>query len=118
LRHQLGYGGVVFSDDMEMKAVSDHYGPGEAAALAARAGIDAMVFCHDLTKAVQALEFLYAEAEKDPALHARVETSYRRIGALKQRWLKKFSGAADNAIEDRLTRLNHRSIVEAIHGSL
>ena len=35
LRQQLGYGGVVFSDDMEMKAVSDHYAPGEAAATGA-----------------------------------------------------------------------------------
>jgi beta-N-acetylhexosaminidase len=118
LRHQLGYDGVVFSDDMEMKAVSDYYDPGAAAALAARAGVDAMLFCHDLEKAVQALEFLYAEAEKDPALRARVETSYRRVGALKQRWLKEFSGAADDVIEDRLTQLNHRSIVEEIQGSL
>jgi beta-glucosidase-like glycosyl hydrolase len=103
---------------MEMKAVSDYYDPGAAAALAARAGVDAMLFCHDLEKAVQALEFLYAEAEKDPALRARVETSYRRVGALKQRWLKEFSGAADDVIEDRLTQLNHRSIVEEIQGSL
>ena len=36
LRHQLGYDGVVFSDDMEMKAVSDRYSVEEATALAAR----------------------------------------------------------------------------------
>lgn len=118
LRHQLGYDGVVFSDDLEMKAVSDHYAPGEAAALAARAGIDVMLFCHDLAKAVQALEFLYAEAEKDPALRAQVEASYRRIGALKQQWLKEFTGAAENELEDRLKNLDHRRIVEEIHGSL
>jgi beta-N-acetylhexosaminidase len=118
LRHQLGYDGVVFSDDMEMKAVSDHYEAGEAAALAACAGIDALLFCHDLAKAVQALEFLYAEAGKDPALRAQVEASYRRITALKQRGLKAFTGAADNEIEDRLARLNHRRMVEEIYGSL
>ncbi len=118
LRHQLGYDGVVFSDDMEMKAVSDHYAPGEAAALAARAGIDVLLFCHDLAKAVQALEFLCAEAEKDPALRAQVEASYRRIGALKQRWLKEFTGVAENDLEDRLKNLDHRRIVEEIHGSL
>ena len=118
LRHQLGYDGVVFSDDMEMKAVSDHYAPGEAAARAARAGIDVMLFCHDLEKAVQALEFLYAEADQDPALRARVAASYRRTGALKQRYLKEFTGAADDDIEDRLAKLNHQRIVEEIHGSL
>jgi beta-N-acetylhexosaminidase len=118
LRHQLGYDGVVFSDDMEMKAVSDHYEPGDAVALAARAGIDVMLFCHDLEKAAQALEFLYAEAGKDPALRARVEASYRRIGALKERCLKEFTGAPDNEIEERLTKLNHQRIVDEIHGSL
>ena len=56
LRHQLGYDGVVFSDDMEMKAVSDRYAPDEAALLAVRAGVDVLLFCHDLTKAIQAFE--------------------------------------------------------------
>ena len=118
LRHQLGYDGVVFSDDMEMRAVSDHYEPGDAVALAARAGIDVMLFCHDLEKAAQALEFLYAKAEKDPALRAQVESSYRRISALKQRCLKEFTGVAENELEDRLKNLDHRRIVEEIHGSL
>ncbi len=59
---------------MEMKAVSEHHEPDEAAALAVRAGIDVMLFCHDLEKAVQALEFLYAEAVKDPALRAQVDS--------------------------------------------
>ncbi|MGH7794749.1 MAG: beta-N-acetylhexosaminidase [Candidatus Binatia bacterium] len=118
LRHQLGFDGVVFSDDMEMKAISDHYDAGAAAALALRAGVDMMLFCHDLAKAVAALEFLYGEAEHSPALRAQVEASQRRIGDLKQRWLKAFSGAADDAVEERLARLDHRRIVAEIHGSL
>lgn len=118
LRHQLGYDGVVFSDDMEMKAVSEYYDPGEAAALALYAGVDIMLFCHDLTKAVAALDFLYGEAERSPALRARVEASQRRIGELKRRWLKAFCGAADDELEERLARLNHRRIVAEIYGSL
>lgn len=118
LRHQLGYNGVVFSDDMEMRAVSDTYGPGEAAILALCAGVDVLLFCHDLEKAVEAFEALHAAAEREPALRARVEASCRRVGALKQRCLKEFSGAAEYALEDRLKSLNHRSIVAEIHGSL
>src|SRR5207244_3419721 len=30
LREELGYTGVVVSDDFEMKAIADHYGTGEA----------------------------------------------------------------------------------------
>ena len=118
LRHQFGYDGVVFSDDLEMKAISADYGPGDAAALALGAGVDMMLFCHDMEKAVQAVEFLCAESEREPALRAQVEASHRRSGALKQLWLKSFNGAADNEIESRLENLQHRSLVEEIYGSL
>jgi len=44
LRHQLGYDGVVFSDDLDMKAISDNFTPQEAAARAVLAGVDALLF--------------------------------------------------------------------------
>jgi beta-N-acetylhexosaminidase len=118
LRHQFGYDGVIFSDDMEMKAISDQYDINESAALALRAGVDVLLFCHDLEKAVQALEFLYAEVEREAALRARIEASYRRIGTLKQHWLKSFNGVTEDELEERLIRLNHSKIVEEIHGNL
>ncbi|HXG79030.1 MAG TPA: beta-N-acetylhexosaminidase [Methyloceanibacter sp.] len=105
LRHQLGYDGVVFSDDMEMKAIADHFSLQEAVFLGVRAGIDVFLFCHDLARAVEAWEWLSAEAEKDAALRAQVENSFRRIAALKGRYLKTFTGAAQDEIESRLRRL-------------
>src|SRR5437660_243913 len=68
LRDELHYNGVVFGDDMEMKAISGHYGEEEAIALCARAGIDVMLFCHELPRAVNAFEFLCSEVERDPRL--------------------------------------------------
>jgi len=118
LRHQLSYDGLVLSDDMEMKAIRDHYGAGEAAALALRAGVDVMLFCHSLANAVRALEFLHSEAERSPALRAQVETSHRRISELKGRRLKSFGGAAADELEERLRNLDHRTLLEEIHGSL
>jgi beta-N-acetylhexosaminidase len=118
LRHQLGYGGVVFSDDMEMKAISEHYDTGDAAVLALIAGIDALLFCHDLTKAVQALEFVHREAERSPSMRARVDASYRRIAELKGRYLNRFNGAMEDQLEDRLASLNQQSIIAEIHGNL
>lgn len=118
LRHQLGYDGVVFSDDMEMKAVSDRWPHDEAALLAVRAGVDVLLFCHDLTNALLAFERLCNEAEKDPALRARIEKSNRRIGKLKREYLTASGGAGENELEDRLRQLNHRRLVEEIYGSL
>lgn len=118
LRHQLGYDGVVFTDDMDMRAISAQHEPGEAATLALRAGVDIMLFCHDLENAVQAMEGLAAAIEREPALRAQVEASHRRILALKQRRLMRFTGVAENELEKRLKELDHRSIVEALYGNL
>ena len=108
LRHQLGYDGVVFSDDMEMKAMSDNYQLEEAAAQAVRAGVDVLLFCHELTTAIQAFEFLCDEAERDPVVRARVEDSVRRITELKRRYLKQFTGVDGNELAARLAELDHQ----------
>ena len=118
LRHQLGYDGVVFSDDMEMKAISDNYGLEESVVLGARAGLDVFLFCHDLSKAVEAWEFLCAEAESDAALRAQAENSYRRITELKRRYLYIFTGVGGNELEEQLKRPDHRRLVDEIHGNL
>lgn len=46
LRTEIGYEGLVFSDDLEMKAIADHYGYDEAAILGIRAGVDNFLCCH------------------------------------------------------------------------
>jgi len=112
LRHQLGYDGVVFSDDLAMGAISDRYSVEEAAALAVSAGVDVLLFCHEIDKAVAAFEFLCAEAARDPALRARVDQSWRRVTELKQRYLKRFTGVAGNEIATRLDRLSHRKLLD------
>jgi beta-N-acetylhexosaminidase len=116
LRHQLGYDGVVFSDDLEMKAIADRFGVEEATTLALRAGVDMLLFCHDVEKAIEAFEILCNEAEIDPALRARVEESYRRITNLKRRYVRNFTGAPENEIAARLARLDHRALLDENFG--
>ena len=45
LRDELGFSGVIVSDDLEMKAIADSYTPGEAAVAAIAAGCDAVLMC-------------------------------------------------------------------------
>jgi beta-N-acetylhexosaminidase len=118
LREKLDYDGVVFSDDMEMRAINDNYRQEEAVALCVRAGIDVMLFCHDLSRAIHAFEFLCSEFEKDETVRARVEKSYKRITKLKQGFLKRFTGVKAGPLAKRLARLNHQRIVDEIHGNL
>jgi beta-N-acetylhexosaminidase len=118
LREELNYHGVVFGDDMEMKAISDHYGETDAVALCVRAGIDMMLFCHELPRAIHAFDFLCAEFEKDATVRAQVENSYKRITKLKHDFLKRFTGDTADQLKKRLARLNHQRIVDEIQGSL
>ena len=114
LRQQLGYDGVVFSDDMEMKAISDRHTVEEAAALAVRAGVDILLYCHEIGKVAAAFEFLCAEAARDPAIRARIEESYRRVTELKRRYLNSFTGVDENEIASRLEGLNHRELLNEV----
>ena len=118
LREALGYDGVVFSDALEMKAISDHYGDREASALCIQAGVDVLLYSHPMPTVTRVFEFLYNLAENDPMIRDRVEYSYRRILKLKRRYLKSFSGVPESEIVGRLSRLNHKRIVEQIYGSL
>ena len=118
LRRQFGYSGVIFSDDMEMHAISRRYGVEESASHSILAGVDALLFCHELAKAVAACEFLCAKAAEDAALRERVEESYARITSLKRRFLKSFTGVTEQEILGRLAGLDHARIVAEIHGRL
>ena len=118
LRKELDYHGVVFSDDMEMKAISDHHGEAEAVTLCVRAGIDVMLFCHELPRAIRAFDSLCSEVKKDPTVRWQVENSYHRIIKLKQAYLTKFTGIRADQLEKRLAGMNHQGIVDEIQGNL
>ncbi len=75
LRDQLGYEGVVFTDDLCMGAIAKRYSPAESAELAWRAGCDLPLVCHG---AVEHLSGVAAAYENLPAamkevLEQRVE---------------------------------------------
>jgi len=118
LRKEVGYEGVIFGDDMEMKAISQNYSVEKAVSLAIQAGVDALMFCHQKEVAVQAFEFLCREAEEKIEISARVEESCERIQRLKRRCLKSFTGASGDDLKNFVGLPEHRKIVEEIQGSL
>jgi beta-N-acetylhexosaminidase len=117
LRQQFGYNGVVFSDDMTMKAISAHYSIEEATLRAVHAGVDSLLFCHDVEDAVAAFEIVHAEADRDPFLRACVEDSQQRILELKRRYLKHFTGVPEDEVVSRLMELPHRRSIADCFGS-
>lgn len=55
LRDQLGYEGVVFTDDLCMGAIAGRYAPEEAVVLALQAGCDLPLLCHNAVEHLEAV---------------------------------------------------------------
>jgi beta-N-acetylhexosaminidase len=68
LRDEIGYRGLVFSDDLEMRAVADRFAPGEMARAALAAGVDALLVCSRADFRDEVLAAL--ESAPDPLLEA------------------------------------------------
>ena len=90
LRGKLGFKGVIVSDDMQMKAIADHYGLETAIRLAIEAGVDILLFgnntSYDAEIASKATTIIRSLLQKKIITEARIDRSYRRIMELKQRY--------------------------------
>lgn len=84
LRKDLGYGGVVVSDDLDMKAISANYGAGDAAVRAIDAGCDVLLCCRDSSTQKSAREALIRKAEGSATFRTRVAEAAGRTRALKK----------------------------------
>jgi beta-N-acetylhexosaminidase len=83
LRGQLGFAGVVVSDDLGMKAVADRYPIAELAVGCIEAGVDHLLVREPLARQQAAYEALVHAAEARPGFRARVVESAARVAALK-----------------------------------
>ena len=87
LREKLEFNGVVFSDDMQMKAISDMYGFDTSVILAVNAGVDVLVYSSYFTKkssVVKEVTDIILNAVKSGSIDKkRVEDSYKRVVRLK-----------------------------------
>lgn len=86
LREELGFDGLVCTDDLTMAAVSDTWGMGEAAVLAVEAGCDLLLVCHGAENLTAARQALLDAAAEGRITEARLDESVRRILALKERF--------------------------------
>lgn len=83
LRGELGFAGVVVSDDLEMQAVAARHDPGEAAVLAVTAGCDALLVGRRTFPSSAA--GLLRAGERSSALRERIAEAAARVRALKLR---------------------------------
>ncbi|WP_378956830.1 glycoside hydrolase family 3 N-terminal domain-containing protein [Pelosinus sp. sgz500959] len=84
LRESLGYDGVIITDALEMKAITEHFGTEEAVVGAIQAGADILLMPSDLPKAYAGV----IEAIKTGVIsEERINESVKRILRLKRQWI-------------------------------
>jgi beta-N-acetylhexosaminidase len=87
LREQLGFDGVIVTDDLQMRAITDKYGFHEAVRLAVLAGADLLIIGNNLQRRPDALAEGMAVVQELLAQGAvdkkRIQASLARIAALK-----------------------------------
>ena len=90
LRSELGWRGVVVSDDMRMGAIEQHYGAGDAAVRALRAGVDLILIADDRlpgdgSASAGTLEAIRRALRQGRLPAGQVDEALARIAALRSR---------------------------------
>jgi beta-N-acetylhexosaminidase len=86
LRNQIGFDGVIVSDDLQMKAISEHFSLEESLKLSINAGADMLIFGNQLgsISATFVIDTIEKLVEKDEISMARIDESFERIIACKR----------------------------------
>lgn len=91
LREQLQFQGVIITDDMQMKAITDHYSLEEAVTLAINAGADMLIFGNQLCSTPQdstsLIDFIESQVNKGHINLDTIEKAYARIVNFKNAYL-------------------------------
>jgi beta-N-acetylhexosaminidase len=116
LREELQFGGVIVSDDLEMKAIASHHAVPSAAVQAIQAGCDGLLVCgSDYDTQARTLEAIVHAIEDESLPVARVEDALKRQLKAKERFLT--SAAASRpprakALDQALGKDEHRAIAD------
>jgi len=101
LRGEVGFGGVCVSDCLEMKAISEHFGCGNAAVRAVAAGVDALLVSHTPEAQHEVVEAL-ARALVDGAVpESRFAEARTRLSRLAARHARPVATAREQAPSGR-----------------
>jgi Beta-glucosidase-related glycosidases len=90
LRDEFRYDGVVFTDDLEMHAIIDHDGIGEAAVRAFVAGCDVLLVCKDQGRVMTAMQAMENAVKAGRITQDRLALSLARVAQLKAHYLQPY----------------------------
>lgn len=83
LRRELGFDGLVITDDLEMGAILKNYGIGDACRMAIDAGADMLSICADSELIVEGFNAIVRAVKNGEIKETRIDESLRRIAHIK-----------------------------------
>ncbi|SDX25489.1 beta-N-acetylhexosaminidase [Paenibacillus sp. CF384] len=86
LRGELGFKGVVMTDDLTMGAIAKNYGMGEAAVMTVKAGSDILLVAHEYKNVDAILAALKKSVNSGEITVERIDESVKRILVLKGKY--------------------------------
>lgn len=104
LKEKLGFNGIIITDDLDMKAISDKYTTEIAAIKAINAGVDILLY-RDYRNARKAYYYLLDKLNKDKDLESKINESIRKILGLK----------CINSITKSCYKINESNIITKIN---
>jgi beta-N-acetylhexosaminidase len=94
LRQEMGYTGVIVSDDLGMAAVAQALPWGEVPVRALQAGVDLLLICHDRQRQEEAYDAVVRAIQDGRLPEELIDRAVARVGALKGKLM---------ALQDRLS---------------
>lgn len=91
LREKLRFNRLVISDDLEMKAVADHYGPNDAAVKSIAAGCDLLIYRGDTGLPIAQIEAIIKAVESGEIPMPMFEAALKRIESAKKTYAEQRS---------------------------
>jgi beta-N-acetylhexosaminidase len=81
LRQKMGFTGVLISDDLQMKAITEHYNLKESVTLAINSGVDMLLFGNQLASndVKELVDIIYSQVKSGAISKKRIIESNRRI---------------------------------------
>ncbi len=110
LREELGFGGVVITDDLEMGAIVKNYGIGDACKKALLAGNDMLAICANPNAIREGYNSVLKAFREGEISESRINESLEKIAALKQKLLppEPFDSEKISELSERTKELTAR----------
>jgi beta-N-acetylhexosaminidase len=88
LREAMSFGGVVFTDDVDMRAIAGHFAVEEVARACLVAGVDAFLCCQSVDVAHRMIDAIVHAVRSGAVPESRLVEAGERVQKLAARWAK------------------------------